>query len=84
MGLARYVLSTSLGIALFTDSVALRWRGLEDGLARYVLSTSLGIARLGVARVAVLYGVALSQGVRMIPRGDHGAYGAGCGMVLRL
>ena len=84
MGLARYVLSTSPGIALFTDPVALRWRGLEDGPARYVHGTSLGIARLGVARVAVLYGVALSQGVRMIPRGDHGAYGAGCGMVFQL
>ena len=45
---------------------------------------SLGITCLGVTRVAVLYGVALSQGVRMIPRGDHGAYGAGCGMVFRL
>ena len=64
--------------------MALRWRGLEDGPARYVLSTSLGIARLGVARVAVLYGVALSQGVRMIPRGDHGAYVAGCVMVFRI
>ena len=39
---------------------------------------SLGITCLGVTRVAVLYGVALSQGVRMIPRGDHGAYGAVC------
>ena len=83
-GLARYALGPSLGIALFTYSVALRWRGLEDGLARYALGASLGIARLGVTCVAVICGVALSQGVRMIPRGDHGAYGAGCGMVFRL
>ena len=72
-GLARYALGASLGIALLTDSVALRWRGLEDGLARYALGASLGIARLGVTCVVVTCGVAQSQGVRMIPRGDHGA-----------
>ena len=56
-----------------TTPWSLEWRGLEDGLARYVRGASLGIACLGVTCVVVTCGMAQSQGVWMIPRGDHGA-----------
>ena len=42
-------------------------------MARYALGAGLGFTRLGVTRVVVTCSVTQSQGVRMIPRGDHGA-----------
>ena len=76
---------TSPGLSLGDDRIArygnavvstpwsFEWRGLEDGLTRYALGASLDITRVGVTCVDVTCGVAQSQSVRMIPRGDHGA-----------
>ena len=50
------------GIALLTDSVALRWRGLEDAWLRTRGRRGTGHRSLGVTCVVVLYGMTLEPG----------------------